>query len=996
MAAAAAVASVAPVVSAQSETTPEFSDVSVKTVGEEAYNAIHSLAEQGIVTGYQNGKFGAWDYIKRVQVAKMFQRAKGVETPADVEKVLSQYNDVANVSDEDKAAIAAVTEAGFFSGNHGAFMPEGYLTREQMATILVRTYGLGDYNTGEDVEVNFKGVSPYAKESVQILANLGITTEAKNFNPQGHINRANFSVMLQRTMDFVKAQAAAEIESVKAVGAKTLEVKFNKAVDPNSKVEVVKSNIKQNVSETNWASDNTSVTIELTSKLTEGEYTVNVAREGAKDISGSVKVENEKVSKIEILSDVAVVDKDDKPSEATVAYRVTNQYGEDVTKSTNLTTNSETNVKVNPSKGVITLANLNDDETGRAYKVGDKLPITLVHADTATTVTKTVTLSKAPAVTEVGIDGVYNENGKALNEDTNLSNDDFYLVLNVKDQYGKTMTDVDTVKKGLIKTETNPTVIKTNGEGNVVGLETVTVNGEKKLAMKLVGPVKAGESTVTLISTTNGATASYKIKVAETTRTDKVTLSAPEFAVAGEDILVPATVLDKEGNEVKDTKVLNDNTKGVKVTFNGAPQIAPFVTDKDGNVFIKVSAAQTGVFAVVAQSSTFNVATQTINVKEAAKANTIRGLKKPLTFVAGSENNEISVDDVIVEDQYGRQMKTSDVKDYLTKNNITILVEPKEDSPEVVEITNGVITANSPATIKANDKNGTETLKISLADSNGNNPVAASTADAKIRVTDGTEYDSYEIEEIGKIQAADVENAGAKEFTVNGLIKDSKVKLDQNKGDFTATISGGKLTAPKEVTNNEIVINEDELNTNDKEEAIDTQFTLKVTINATGKTVEQTFVVSPEESKVQDFFFTSSVVSSNESDYDVAKEVGEATVASGSVILGGLQVSEDDNSPINIATKDQYGNKKIVDLDATAASTVNVTPEKASDVTITDNGTKNATVTLKNGVEKAGLIVKVKVGNATKSLKVTVVEGSNGNDGGDGENDGSTDVVEEQ
>ncbi|MGN7408106.1 hypothetical protein [Sporosarcina sp. SAFN-010] len=217
------------------------------------------------------------------------------------------------------------------------------------------------------------------------------------------------------------------------------------------------------------------------------------------------------VESIEILSDVAVLNATE--DEATVAYQVKNQYGEDVTKTTNLSENSA-DVKANPATGLVTIKGA----TLTAAKAGDKkVAIALVHTESAKSATKVVTVSAKAAASDVTVSGIYNKDGKALNEDTVLTTDKFYLLVDVKDQYGNAILDKTTADNGLIKSETNPTVVAANGTATKPSFEVLTIDGKKQLALQLNKPannnVKAGESQITLISTTTGKNTSYKVNV---------------------------------------------------------------------------------------------------------------------------------------------------------------------------------------------------------------------------------------------------------------------------------------------------------------------------------------------------------------------------------------------------------------------------------------------------------------------------------------------------
>lgn len=136
-----------------------------------------------------------------------------------------------------------------------------------------------------------------------------------------------------------------------------------------------------------------------------------------------------------------------------------------------------------------------------------------------------------------------------------------------------------------------------------------------------------------------------------------------------------------------------------------------------------------------------------------------------------------------------------------------------------------------------------------------------------------------------------------------------------------------------------------------------------VTINADGSKVEQTFKISKAAKKVQDFFFTTATVSDK---FEDAKAITTAVMEAKAFTIG---TATAEGKQINVATTDQYGNKVVT---AIATDTVTIVPEKAADVKITANGTKDAKAQLENNVNEAKLTVKVQIGNATKELNVTL------------------------
>lgn len=90
----------------------------------------------------------------------------------EAEKEVSVFEDVSNNHPE-IASIAAVAEAGIFTGNNGAFMPNGNLTRGQLAKVLVEAFNLKGRTP-----VKFTDVPDdhWATEYIEILYYNDITT----------------------------------------------------------------------------------------------------------------------------------------------------------------------------------------------------------------------------------------------------------------------------------------------------------------------------------------------------------------------------------------------------------------------------------------------------------------------------------------------------------------------------------------------------------------------------------------------------------------------------------------------------------------------------------------------------------------------------------------------------------------------------------------------------------------------------------------------------
>jgi hypothetical protein len=97
-------------------------------------------AENGIVSGYGNGKFGPDDQITREQMAAILYRfADFLDVmPGDMDTALT-YLDSATISSWAESAALYCQQTGIITGRDGGnFVPQGTATRAEVATILER------------------------------------------------------------------------------------------------------------------------------------------------------------------------------------------------------------------------------------------------------------------------------------------------------------------------------------------------------------------------------------------------------------------------------------------------------------------------------------------------------------------------------------------------------------------------------------------------------------------------------------------------------------------------------------------------------------------------------------------------------------------------------------------------------------------------------------------------------------------------------------------
>ncbi|OPJ65080.1 Ig-like domain-containing protein [Clostridium oryzae] len=750
---------------------------------------------------------------------------------------------------------------------------------------------------------------------------------------------------LTASIDVVVKDGAFNITSVNAVGARKIQVKFNKQIDTGAaRIDIRRNGISINILRTTYSADRTSAVIELPSKISKADYAVTIWGLNSPSVTRNFTGEDERVSAINILSDSAPVDNASNIKYATVGYKVTNQYGEDITSTTYLRTG---NSSVAASNGVVTIYR---NALGTNPAIGNKVVITLINAESGVAASKMVTLTAPAAPSVVSVDGLYNKDGKQLSESTNLSADKFYLLLDLKDQYGNPITSAS-AGKSLVMTQTNTSVVQAQTDSSSIQplLTTINVNGNNKLAVQLKpGTLTAGESTITFICPTSGYKASYTVRVAEGTKADTIILSQPSQAIAGEDLYIPVSVIDRSGYSVTDVNVLNSISKGVNITFGGTRINSPFIL-KDNKLYIYIrnsnsTPVKEGYSVVVAQSSTSKVSTLPIKIEAAAKPSMVKGLKSTVsTTILANRTKGISIDDLIICDQYGRVMTTNQVRNSLNSGDISsIKIVETDINNRYVNLDSNQITKNSNIQLRAAGSNGTEGFYLSLMDRNGRE-ISSSTAYVSFRVTDGHEYRSYSVDPIGTVYdetAAGHRDSDAydKPINVYGILNDgTKVQLAAGL-DYTVTSANPIIAAD---VSKDSRLDADHRMTYDTGKTT-TNAPVTVTINSTGQQLTQNVVFSnaaPQVTRV-------SVVN----DHAVnASPINSLTVTPGST-FGIWNIATGASGRSNIVVTDQYGVSELASSNGitpypdgtnVAAPSVVIVPTKGT-IKIVNNGLSTA------------------------------------------------------
>lgn len=162
-------------------------------------NAVYELAERNIIGGYEDGTFKPADSITRGQAAAIIAKLRKLDTKSVKDP---GFKDVPQ-SQWSYGAIAALANAGVINGyGDGRFGPNDSITRAQMASILVKAFGLPPYpySSSENPFTDTQRLTSH-QTTINILYRMGITsgTSPTSYSPNAPISRAQAAVLIVKT-----------------------------------------------------------------------------------------------------------------------------------------------------------------------------------------------------------------------------------------------------------------------------------------------------------------------------------------------------------------------------------------------------------------------------------------------------------------------------------------------------------------------------------------------------------------------------------------------------------------------------------------------------------------------------------------------------------------------------------------------------------------------------------------------------------------------------
>jgi trimeric autotransporter adhesin len=634
-----------------------------------------ALKQAGIFEGYADGSSGLDKEMSRAEFTAVVVRLLGLEKVSSS----SSYKDVADHWGHKDGYIEAVTKAGIMDGvADGVFNPDGKVTKEQLATIMVRAL---DLQVEADAAVEGK-VSDWAKGYVAAAVKAGILPADSDFT----VN-AKRDVLVSATYvakDQVPAPAGAKVSvaEAKAAGVKKVEVKFNKAVDTEKAKLELKKGTQTIAADTKFADDKKSATLTLKDvKISEGTYTVNLTGLDAAAVdktSAQFTAENEKVAK---LSFVNASEKIAKSKSVTVRIKSENQYGETATLTggnyTAYVAGVSTTPKRNEDNGLLELEiNAFDKSGGGEYQAEiDVIPVNVFLTNSSVSAQKTFKVGTEPYVTKIELGDVkYPGDKKALTSEGDVAE----VKITRFDQYGDIISKDSAEKNSLdFRNRLKFDAVITPYTFDALILDNKAADGNNMqdpfdtLKFRLAKNVdKDAEYNATVY--VGSANATVSIKTQSTKIATKVEFGSFNGVLAEGDVnkYIPIIAYDSQGNKLSAQEIADNAAKNDR--FSISISGANYASTNNGNDAIvqsgehkgkikldKVTSGSKGV--VYVNLGIFNANIQQ-NVQQSF---TVQDARKPESIVIDGSapaqkaiiGGETKIK-YIVKDQHGEELKT--------------------------------------------------------------------------------------------------------------------------------------------------------------------------------------------------------------------------------------------------------------------------------------------------------------------------------------------------
>ncbi|RTE03535.1 S-layer homology domain-containing protein, partial [Paenibacillus whitsoniae] len=625
-----------------------------------------AMISAGIFDGVSDTTFGLKDEMNRAQFAKVAALIMGLDINKDLQT--SSFSDV-SVSDPANGYalpyIEALKTAGVTDGYaEGMYNPAGKVTKEQLATFLVRVLGKdaeAKALTGTDATVS-GWAQGYVAEALalKVLSN----NEDGTFGGMSNATRDLLVTGAYEAKQQYVPAGAVSVTEAKAAGVYKVQVTFNKPVDTTKAVVALTKGTLAVSATTTWSDDKKVATLTTDTRIGEGEYTATVSGlDNVATASAKFTAQDEQVSKIDFINAGDTVA---YSHNAVIKLKATNQYGEAVSLGTSNFTalvsgQAPTSFKKDDDGNLVITA----DVTGSGITQGNGIvPVTVYYNNSNVTVSKNFKVGTVPILSKIEAGKVtYSNNSTKLADAGDTAN----IAINMYDQYGNPIVKGQFDNNEILATNINPVITPYEQKLEVVkaGSSFTTAdffddNDNARVQVKLTGKVdKTADYTVNIYGGASSATATVSVGAANLATKIEFDTSAVTLAANDTDVYVPLNVTDANGNKLSAQDIV-DNANAGRFNFsvtNGTWTIQPTGTDK-GKLKLHFTAANTVgakvyVTGQISQSQANTFVQTSIPVQDARVVERITVTEEPAAkAILGAS------DDVVyqLKDQYGKDI----------------------------------------------------------------------------------------------------------------------------------------------------------------------------------------------------------------------------------------------------------------------------------------------------------------------------------------------------
>ncbi|MBJ6361912.1 S-layer homology domain-containing protein [Paenibacillus sp. GCM10012307] len=747
-----------------------------------ASEAGKKLEGYGVIKGNQNGDLLEDENWLRQDVAVLISRLAGKEEEAKATAKTHTFADVRGTFYN--GYISWAKENGFMQGNSATnFGFDSEITYKEFATVILRALGVDTTDYSKIGELAVKAGIIGSDLNIDDKAKRGVTYDI--IVTSLDVEVAGTGKVLGEVLGLPGFEKPAPAIDAKATSVKEVTVTFNKAIDTaNAKFELTRSQTAVKVDKVTFSDDKKVAKLELNSKLVAGDYTL-VAK-GATDVelSATFSAENEKVAEIKFLGDKLALgtntDGNVNSDQVEISFQVTNQYGDDVTR----TYGSSVNFQA--SKGSIfsqTNGKLVIENTaqGTTYQINEQVYVSASYTSGTNNVfvNNTFSVGAQSRVDSVTVKELYHPEDKTISAGSNFS--EYTLIFEAKDQYGNLITDLAKLKKDLSVFVTNPSIFDIAKDNNNANFLADQGKNKDKLGLKLKSPntggfAQEGTNTITFNSIFTGKQTKFDVEVTKGTAVQSISLVAPyNLAVGDKKVKVAFTAIDGNGNEVTkyddlvdritlNSSVPGNNFKFVKDTLTGKATLELDITNASQGTY--------GLYAYVKNTNsqaqvqfTIAAAPKPTDIKKVDidRSKIIKGNPAQAVF-------EVKPDKVKIEDNLSRDWKLTSaytLKLVQVSSNNNFVISGNDDNDVVTD--NTIITATA---------SGTARFRVTLTGDNTNLSYEFTISAVELK-----DLKNFSVDDISKFFGG-ADSKHAREIKVFGVNQDGeKVQLDKSQYD---------------------------------------------------------------------------------------------------------------------------------------------------------------------------------------------------------------------